>query len=233
MGLYTEKFKIYTYCTDINNLVFQKLSSRLEIELLPILTTWSWDFYPKSLSIYETLKNIDKETIVLICDSYDVLPVKYITNEKLFEHIKNNFDLNKITFNAEKNCYPDLNLKPLYPEVNSEWKYLNGGIYVGKAKNILFMLENLLNKIKGYDEQAVFSMSYINKEFNIDIDYNCKVFQTLYMLNNEDLTIKEGKIFNNKTKTFPLLIHGNGISPSENFKNEFLFNIINTIDQNS
>jgi hypothetical protein len=63
-----QEFKIYTYCTDVNNSVFKQLTSQLDIEVLPILVPWSWDFYPKSLSLYETLKNVDGETIVLICD---------------------------------------------------------------------------------------------------------------------------------------------------------------------
>lgn len=31
-------FKIFTYCTDTNNEIFKKLTSQLDIEVLPILT---------------------------------------------------------------------------------------------------------------------------------------------------------------------------------------------------
>ena len=210
-------FKIFTYCTDTNNEIFKKLTSQLDIEVLPILTNWTWDFYPKSLSVYETLKTLNEDTIVLICDSYDVLPVKGITNEKLFQHIKDNLDLNKVTFNAEKNCYPNVNLKPLYPNIDSEWKYLNGGLYVGSVKNILIMLENSLPKMVNVIDQEVFSLSFVKNEYNIDIDYECKVFQTLFMLNDGDLTIEDGNVKNNKTNTFPILIHGNGKSSLKQF----------------
>lgn len=212
-------FKIYTYATHSDNSVFKKLSSTLEIEILPELLPWTWDFYPKSLSVYETLKKIDGETIVLVCDAYDVLPINGVTNDILFTSIKSNFDLDKITFNAEKNCYPNPRLIPQYPQVNSLWKYLNGGIYVGKAKNITNMLENLLPKMRGIIDQEIFSVSYVKGEFGIDIDYQCKIFQTLFMLDNNDLSWENGIITNTITNTVPLLVHGNGKSDMSLFIN--------------
>lgn len=206
------EFKIYTYCTDISNPNFRQLSSNLEIEILPVLMPWTWDFYPKSLSVYETLKNIDGETITMVCDAYDVWAVNGATNEKLLNSIVDNFNLDKITFNAEKNCWPVASLANQYPPIDSQWKYLNAGIYVGKAKNIVIALENLLPFIKNGDDQLEFSKAYINNPFSIDIDYKCKVFQTLYMLEQNDLTLNEGVLTNNKTNSIPLLLHGNGKS---------------------
>jgi hypothetical protein len=212
-----ERFKIYTYCTDVNNTVFKQLSSQLQIELLPILKPWTWDFYPKSLSLYETLKNVDGDIIVLVCDSYDVLPITGVTNETLLNKIINEFNLDKITFNAEKNCYPNPNLKNQYPNVESVWKFLNGGIYVGRVKNVISMLEVSLPKMKGIIDQEIFSTLYVNNECNIEIDYNCKVFQTLFMLEDNDLTVSENQIKNNKTGHFPILVHGNGKSSLSKF----------------
>ena len=212
-------FLIFTYCTDIDNQVYKKLSSQLEITLLPISLPWSWDFYPKSYSLLENIKLVPPKTIVLVCDSYDVLPIAGLTNKSLFDSIKSNFDLNKIIFNAEKNCYPNIDLIDLYPKVNSDWCYLNGGIYVGKAYKIRLMLEGLLPKMAGVIDQEIFSIAYINKEYEIEIDYECKVFQTLYLLEETDLIIKDNKIINNKTNSNPSFIHGNGGSGIEKFLN--------------
>jgi hypothetical protein len=206
------EFKIYTYCTDKGNSNFQQLSSNLKIEILPELLPWTWDFYPKSLSVYETLKTINGETIAMVIDAYDVWAVNGATNEKLLNSIVNNFDLDKITFNAEKNCWPRADLASQYPHVDSQWKYLNAGAYVGKAKNIVNALENLLPVIKNGDDQLEFSKAYVNNLFNIEIDYKCNVFQTLYMLGQNDLTSDNGELINNITKTYPLLLHGNGKS---------------------
>jgi hypothetical protein len=217
MGSGQQEFKILSYSTDKDNYNFKKLSESLEIEVLPVLLPWTSDFYPKSVSVYETIKNLNKDTIILVCDAYDVLPINGATNEKLFNQIKESFDLNKITFNSEKNCYPNTSLLPLNPYVNSNWKYLNGGIYVGRVKNILNMLETLLPNMKGIIDQEVFSNSYIKGEFNIDIDHQCKVFQTLYQLDPNDLKFEDEIITNNLTNTKPLLVHGNGGSDLSKF----------------
>jgi hypothetical protein len=217
MGLGQPEFKIYTYSTDIKNSVFKQLTTQLDVEVLPILTEWRWDFYPKSLSLYETLKNVDGETIVLVCDAYDVLPINGITNDILLQKIISEFDLDKITFNAEKNCYPNTSLEKYYPNVGSIWKYLNAGLYVGKVKNIIRMVESALPKMMGVIDQEIFSIMYLNNDLNIEIDYTCKVFQTLYMIEDNDLTIDNDKIINNKTGGTPLLLHGNGKSPLNKF----------------
>jgi hypothetical protein len=213
------KFHILTYSTESHNENLNLLTNNLNVFMLPILTDWTWDFYPKSLSVQTTLKTLNDDDVVLVCDAHDVLPLSGLSNDILFDKIKDNFNLDKITFNAEKNCYPDINLIPQYPNVNSEWKYLNAGIYVGKVKNVLTMLENSLPKIKNNMDQNIFSILYVNSEFNIDIDYECKVFQTMFELNPEDLTIIDGKIYNNKTKTNPVLFHGNGKSNLNIVKN--------------
>lgn len=207
-----EKLKIFTYCTDINNKNYKKLSRQLDVDLLPELIPWTPDFFPKSYSLYNVLQNEDTETIVLVCDAYDVLPWSGVTNEILLESIIKYFDLEKITFNAEKNCYPNVGLKSLYPEVDSIWKFLNAGLYVGKVKHILKMLEKNLPRMRGIIDQEIFSLDYVNKEMNIEIDYNCKIFQTMYMLDDEDLSIKDNQVINNKTQSNPILFHGNGNS---------------------
>ena len=62
-----------------------------------------------------------------------------------------------------------------------------------------------------------FSILYVNNECNIEIDHNCKVFQTLFRLEDNDLTIEDGKITNNKTGHTPILVHGNGKSSLNKF----------------
>jgi hypothetical protein len=214
-----DNFKIFTYATDIRNDNFKKLSKNLDINILPILCNWSWDFYPKSFSVYETIKNLEEDCFILVCDAYDVLPLKDINNEDLYHKLTGNLDLNKITFNAEKNCYPDTSIINKYPQCNTPWKFLNAGVYFGKVGKIKNMLEIILPRIKNSDDQKQFSHCYVNREFDIALDTECKVFQTMYMLNPLDLSYKNNKITNNITKTEPILFHGNGNSDLSLIKN--------------
>lgn len=216
IDLNPQEFKILTYTTNQLNNNLTKLKNRLDIEILPNLLEWTSDYYAKSYSVFERLKNFNKDTIVLVCDAYDVLPVNSVNNQILYESIVNNFDLDKITFNSEKNCYPDGWLVSDYPHTDSDWKYLNAGIYVGKSSNILKLLEEALPKMIGSMDQRVFSHLFVSNLHNIDLDYECKIFQSLYMLSDDDLIINGDTIINSKTKTKPLLIHGNGGSMINN-----------------
>ena len=213
------KLHILTYSTDTNNEILKKSSSTLGTELLPVLIQWTQDFYAKSYSVYEAVKKLEDEDLVLVYDAYDVLPINEATNKKLLDKITESFDLDKITFNAEKNCYPINELAQLYPNTSSPWKFLNAGLYVGKVKKVKVLLEKALPLIKESKmDQAAFSLMFVEGKHDIALDYECKVFQTLYMLSLGDLTIKNKEIINNIFNTKPLLIHGNGRSGIEFFK---------------
>ena len=209
--------KVLTYATDLNHGNLRHLQSAIAAKVLPVLLPWTMDFYPKSYSVNEYLKNgsLDGEDLVLVCDAYDVLCINFCSIDLLEEKIRFYFDLDKITFNAEVNCYPDGSLAQLYPAVDGKWKYLNGGIYVGKVKNILSMLDILMPKIKNSDEQLQFSKFFFEEDL-INLDYECKVFQTLYHsfvgseINWSDFEIKDNLVYNKYFKTLPLLFHGNG-----------------------
>jgi hypothetical protein len=212
------KLHILTYATDLNNIILKKSVNQLNSETLPVLIEWTRDFYAKSYSLYEKVKELNDEDLVLFYDAYDVLPVNGADNAKLLDKIIESFDLDKITMNAEKNCYPDRSLIPLYPQTSSPWKYLNCGVFVGKVKKVREILEVALPLIKttGMD-QAAFAVLFVENKSDIALDYECKVFQTLYMLDQNDLDTSNGKVKNLIFNTEPLLVHGNGASGIEFF----------------
>ena len=205
-------FKILCYTTDNNNINFINLQKTLNIINLPKYNIWTSDFYYKSLAVLNYLNQYDNDDIIMVCDAHDVFGINNINNELLCTSIMNNFNIDSITFNAEKNCYPDNNLKNIYPNLNSKWNYLNAGLYVGKSANIKNMLISALPEIKNSMDQRIFTKYYLNNVFNIKLDFKCKVFQTLYMLDDNDLSINNNIITNNNFNTQPLLLHGNGNS---------------------
>lgn len=204
------QLKILSYATDENNINYIKLRNKLDIVDLPTYQIWTKDYYYKSLAVLEYVKSLNDNDIVLVVDAYDVFPINNLSNDILYNKIIQCFDINNITFNAEKNCYPNSSLKHLYPDLNSKWNYLNAGIYVGKCNNIKKLLESALPKIKGSMDQEVFTHYYLNNNFNIKLDYKCEVFQTLYMLSKDDLNINKDVVTNLHFNTNPLLLHGNG-----------------------
>jgi lysyl hydroxylase/galactosyltransferase/glucosyltransferase len=208
--------KVLIYSTDLNHGNIRHLTSSLGAEILPIILPWTMDFYPKSYSVTQYISEMDPENLILVCDAYDVLCLNNCSLDKLEEKIRFDFDLDKITFNAETNCFPDWRLAKDYPVVDSKWKYLNGGIYVGKVKNIMFMMDQVLPKIKGSDEQLEFSKFFISNQHLLALDYECKIFQTLYNgsvggdIDMSDFLIQDNLVYNKHFNTLPLLFHGNG-----------------------
>lgn len=220
--------KVLTYATDIDNLNILDLQSTLNAEILPTLLPWTMDFYPKSYAVREYLRDydIDLETLILVCDAYDVLCMNNCSLKKLEEKIISYFDLDKVTFNAEINCYPDSKLSIFYPHVDGKWKYLNAGMYVGKAKNIISMLDQVLPKMIGSMDQLEFSKFFLEKNL-INLDYRCEVFQTLYSgtiggdIDFSDFIIDGQLIYNKHYNTLPLLFHGNGKINMSGLVNKF------------
>jgi hypothetical protein len=208
--------KILTYATDINNYNLKSLQNKLPIYLIPNTLPWTNDFYAKVLGVSETIKDLSDEEVIIFCDAYDVLPVNSCNIFSLENAINQHFDLNKITFNAEINCYPDSSLVTKYPIYNSKWRYLNSGIYCGRVSLLKKLFNKVLHKIRGSDDQLQFSIAFIETPDLIALDYECKIFQTLFNgqiggdMNMNDFVVEDSFIINKYFKTKPLLFHGNG-----------------------
>lgn len=167
------------------------------------------------LNSWKNINNKLENTLILFCDSYDVIligsPFEIINKYKLFK--------NKIVFSAEKYCWPNSNLKKLYPLVDSNFKYLNSGGYIGWANDILKIISNF-NGLPNDDDQEFFTKEFLNND-NIILDYNCEIFQTLGGINNElDINYKESRIHNIIFNTKPNLLHGNGAEKVKLYLNQ-------------
>jgi len=155
---------------------------------------------------------------LLIVDCFDLLfvdsPLKILNYE---------FKDDTILFSSEINCYPNTNLIKAYPNCNTKFKYLNGGIIFGKIKNF----KNFFSKIDLYNpnpifidekygtenDQYIFTKAFLNQVSDIKLDTNCEYFQNLYLTEESDFKfIGNGKILNVNTNTYPFIFHFNGAS---------------------
>lgn len=188
-----------------------------------------------------------KKTIILITDSYDVI---FTTNqtEILHKYHKLIGKTNSILFSGEKFCWPDRSLSKKYPKVNSSFKYLNAGGFIGNAYEILHLLDIPIKDTD--DEQLYYTNKYLHFLQNdvnycnkIQIDYNCEIFQTLngFCNVNIDFQIKTNQILNLETNSHPCILHGNGPAETKfalsriadyicnGWSSDFLFCITNVI----
>jgi len=165
-------------------------------------------FGSKMVNAYLYAKQTDC-THLFIVDAYDVVVLG--TMEEVLSLIPNKYI---ILFNAERNAWPFEQWAMLYPECETPYRYLNGGMAFVEVSRFIKMFE--ANPIQhGDNDQVVLAKTYLKEKdyFDMRLDTSCVVFQTLWGTNWDDFEFKDNRIINKETGTMPCLIHGNGLAP--------------------
>ena len=152
--------------------------------------------------------------IILMLDGYDTIVLSSVLTL-----IKKYKELGvKVLFGAEKTCWPDTSLAPDYPETSSDWKYLNSGQFIGRAQDILNILDEEVKDSD--DDQFYYSKKFLTGDYGIGLDYNCEVFQTFGDTEIELYLNKSfAELHNTVTSTQPCIAHGNGPIDSKYYFN--------------
>lgn len=168
----------------------------------------------------------DPDTVVMFVDAYDVIFVQ--PPEVLYNKWQKLFD-NTVVFNAETNCHPDVELADEYPTPeNSRFKFLNSGVYMGRAKDVLKLLPEELQDT--YDDQRYFvdKFLYNNPEKSISLDYNTELFMPIcYAVTSVRYDLNG--LYNSEINTYPCLLHANFTEYSSEYLETF-FNLITMIN---
>ena len=203
---------IYTFYTDETKISYLKESASLnDIEICYIKKdTWN-GYVDKIIEIDNIIKKHLDDDIICFIDAYDVL-----INQNL-EYLLENFNYYKcnLLIGAELNCYPD-KYKEKYPIIESKYKYVNSGGYIGYKDAI----QELFNW-KSYDDiykicsdggdQSYFTEYFISKHSDkIKLDTECLIFQNMHLVNWNELSFDNGKIHNKILNKKPCFIHFNG-----------------------
>lgn len=162
-------------------------------------------FGSKQVAFYNYFKENTELKYAFITDAHDMFVLGYM-NEAL-----NKVDFDSITFNAEKACWPYADWADSYPQVNTKWKYLNGGAAFVNTKRYIQLFEE--NPIKHSDnDQVNLARIFLDQKekYNFKLDTDCTIFQSIAFEHDGDFTYNKGKLINNYTNTVPNIIHGNG-----------------------
>lgn len=162
----------------------------------------------KMINAYNYAKTC-KESHLFITDAYDVIVLGTMD-----EALSNIFWYpgKTILFNSEKGCwpYPD-KWKNIYPVSGSEWNYLNGGACFVETQTFIKMFEE--NPIKHTDnDQVNLTEIYLNNrdKYFMELDTKCRCFQSVAFESDDDFLLYKNRLVNLKTKTMPIILHGNG-----------------------
>lgn len=215
------KLKILTYATHsegyYNILMSQLNKLKIDYEIIGYGKKWN-GFFQKIKDIYEHLKTIDKNTIILFCDGFDSIVLE--NKKEIFKKYKSYGK--KIVFGIE-----DLqNYLKIFAQkiVFGKNKFIiNSGSYIGKNKYLIKMFKEILKKYGAdnlfLDDQIIINhFIYSNNNFVkkfITIDNNYKIFanmsnvHSIYYL----VGISKSNYKINKAKK-KIINHNNGVSPS-------------------
>jgi hypothetical protein len=170
-------------------------------EYVTIVKEWK-GFGTKIIGLYEYLVNSYDEDFIYL-DAYD----NYcIAGPDEFEY-KHKTGTGLI-ISAEKGCYPDSHNRGKFPTVPHEWKYLNSGQIYGRREEFMRLFEQNPVRFED-DDQRWYTDRYLERRSSISLDY-CNIFQSVAFEVEGDFTLTYNRLYNNKTHTFPMFIHGNG-----------------------
>jgi hypothetical protein len=198
--------KLLTVATDVSNKKLYDLmvsADRFGWNLEIIVTEWK-GFGTKLIETYNHLKKNPQITEFIFVDAYDVIALS--TPKEVIEKIK---DRTKMLISVEKNCWPKPELASQYPKTDSEWKYINSGSYYSPSKLFIDMVE-ANPPLYIDDDQLYFSLEWLKNQSIALLDYDCEVFQAYSFIADDDFGYENKRLQNLKTKSQPVLIHGNG-----------------------
>jgi len=173
----------------------------------PIVREWK-GFGTKVIGLYEYLCSTDIEEFIYL-DAYD----NYcIASPHEFKFKKKDYPL---ILSSEKGCYPDTHKMGMFPVVNHEWKFLNSGQIYGTKEHFINVYNTNPPKFED-DDQRWYTERYLAMRESIGLDY-CNIFQSVAFEVEGDFTLTYNRLYNNKTHTFPMFIHGNGKTDMSKF----------------
>jgi hypothetical protein len=148
---------------------------------------------------------LDKDDIVLFTDAYDVV---YCGNQKEITRRYTDFD-KPIIFGCEKQCNPDPKRASEYKFMDTEFPYLNSGMFIGRVWALRkCILEYKYNDRD--DDQRFWTTQFFENPELIGLDYYNKLFlntvdmdeRFFYLDKTENIAIYRG--------ADPLFVHVNG-----------------------
>jgi len=147
------------------------------------------------------IEELPDTDVLLFTDAYDVF---YSDN---LETIKERYlDMgHKIIFSAETTCWPDPSIGNQFPNVHTDYRYLNSGTFIGEVGEIKKLLRH--DSIEDHqDDQLFCQKAYLEGIYDIGLDVECYMFQTHYT----GITTLGNQLHNPATTCCPCIYHGNG-----------------------
>jgi len=185
----------------------------LDLEFLGIGETFS-GFRQRLYVLQDYLKTLDQNEIVIVMDGYDTLFNDY-SQSALESFLSKN---TRILVSAEKMfTYQYAAYQEKYDQIESPYKYVNAGTYMGYVSDIAKMIEELFQIPYDAIDQGLIGIWMYDKlesPEKVQLDTNCDVFWVTsgdwYQI--EKIAQQQTQIVNPVTKSKSFIIHNTGNS---------------------
>lgn len=152
--------------------------------------------------------DIKHDDIVLFTDAYDV-----IYGGSRDEIIRRFLAFDKpIIFGCEKYCNPDPRLETQYKFRDTEFPFLNSGLFIGRVWALCQCMEKYKYNDK-HDDQFFWTLQFLNKPDLIGLDYQNSLFLNTAGISANDIG------WDGRSATYhgknPLFVHINGPDKSD------------------
>ncbi len=209
---------VLSFATDGAHPILQLLisTSPYPIEVLGKHQAWRGLRHKfEAVHAYLVEKHLEKsEDIILFVDGYDTLftPGK----QDLIKKFKA-FD-KPLVISAENHCsHHSICTEAIasYPRspVDTPFKYVNSGTYIGYASAVYTMLDEVLKDYPTEEhDQWMLHDYFIKHPERATLDYQQVIFSLLYGTDFKDYVYdtKQGRLINLLTQSQPIILHGNG-----------------------
>ena len=172
---------------------------------------------PKIQLVNEYLATLQDDDVVLFMDGYDTFFADD-PKEVLERYLQFGAD---IVFGAESEHWPlgdDEFMRNKWPDTGTPYKYLNSGLYIGRAKALHEFIAQDVPESASKDDQLYCQLRYLKTNPNPIIDkgyrfpYTVKLDTEAYIFQNHEPNIRvvEGQLWNDATGCCGCIYHGNG-----------------------
>ena len=209
-----KNFKLLTVATEskkAEDLIRSCKEKNLELEMLGVGEKWQGGVMAdgpggghKVHYLRSRLRNVDDLDIVMFVDGYDVI-INDIQEELINRFKQFGAD---VVFGAEPLLWPDTNIADLFPEVHTRNRYLNSGMFIGRAKVLKEMLRTDIKKAD--DDQLYYQNLFLSGKWNIKLDVENYLFQCVSATANSLSVSENNQVYNSETGCYSCVLHGNG-----------------------
>jgi hypothetical protein len=218
------KLNIVTVATDVTKMWPLKTScdsKGVRVTNLGSGSDWlsameGFDGLPKVEIVKEYLKGLPDDDLVLFMDGYDTVLADHpdVVVERFL-----GFNVD-ILFSAEESCWPlveDKLFMSKWKDEGTPYKYLNSGVYMGRAKAISDFLEMESTDSLG-DDQLYMQTRFLTATtsefpYKVALDSEAYIFQS----HDPQVQVVNGQLWNPRTHCCGCIYHGNGGSEAKEF----------------